>query len=318
MNKRIMLIVAFIILTIVSLFIGVVGVNLKDLIGLNKDTWFIVFNSRLPRTLAIILTATSMSIAGLIMQTISKNKFVSPSVVGITDSAQLGILIAFVFLGSLSLSFKLLFAFAFSVLGAFTFMMILNKIKFKNAIYVPLVGMMFAGVISAIVSFIAYQYNLTQFISTFGVGSFSIIVAGNYELLYVVLGPLVIAYIYMMQFNIIGVGEDFAKNLGLNYKRTLMVGLVIVALITASTYVIVGAIPFIGLIVPNLISLYYGDNLKKTFLDVGLFGSVLVLAADIISRVIIFPYEIPISLTMGVLGGVVFLYLIFRRVNYAK
>jgi iron complex transport system permease protein len=121
----------------------------------------------------------------------------------------------------------------------------------------------------------------------------------------------------MVQFNIIGVGEDFAKNLGVNYQKTLMVGLVVISLITASTYVVVGSIPFIGLVVPNLISLYYGDNLKKTIFDVSLFGSVFVLFADIFSRLIIYPYEIPISLTMGVIGSVVFLFLIYRRVNHA-
>ncbi|MDY3195237.1 MAG: iron chelate uptake ABC transporter family permease subunit [Paracholeplasma sp.] len=317
MKKRVMLVIAFVILTILSLATGVVDVNIKDLLSLDQRAWFIVFNSRLPRTVAIILTATSMSVSGLIMQTISKNKFVSPSVVGITDSAQLGILIAFVFFGSLSLTFKMVFSFLFAVLGAFVFMSILSRIKFKNAIYVPLVGMMFAGIIGSIVSFIAYQFNLTQFIQTFGIGSFSSIVSGNYELLYVVIVPLMIGFIYMVQFNIIGVGEDFAKNLGVNYQKTLMVGLVVISLITASTYVVVGSIPFIGLVVPNLISLYYGDNLKKTIFDVSLFGSVFVLFADIFSRLIIYPYEIPISLTMGVIGSVVFLFLIYRRVNHA-
>lgn len=317
LKKRVMLVIAFVILIVLSLSVGVVGINFKELIMLDEKSWFIVFNSRVPRTVAIILTATSMSVSGLIMQTISKNKFISPSVVGITDSAQLGILIAFLFFGSMSILFKTVFAFVFAVFGSLIFMTILNRIKFKNVIYVPLVGMMFAGIVSSIVSFIAYQFNLTQFIQTFGIGSFSTIVRGNYELLYVVLIPLVIGFIYMVQFNIIGVGEDFAKNLGVKYERTLMIGLVVISLITASTYVVVGSIPFIGLVVPNLISLYYGDNLKKTIFDVALFGSVFVLFADVISRMIIFPYEIPISLTMGVIGSVIFLFLIYRRVNHA-
>ncbi|PKK85485.1 MAG: hypothetical protein CVV63_05170 [Tenericutes bacterium HGW-Tenericutes-8] len=130
--------------------------------------------------------------------------------------------------------------------------------------------------------------------------------------------PIILAFIYMVQFNIVGLGEDFAKNLGVNYKRTMIIGLVVISMVTAAIFVVVGNIPFIGLVVPNLVSIYYGDNVKKTAWDVVLFGSVFVLLADIISRVIIFPYEIPVSLTMGVVGSIVFLYLIYRRVKYAK
>ena len=318
MKKRLYLIMLFTLLLILSISIGVSHINFIDVLKLDQDTWFLLLTSRLPRTIAIILTAVGLSISGLILQTISKNKFISPSVVGVTDSAQLGILLAYLLFGTLSLTFKLVFAFGFAVLGSVVFITILNKIKFKNEIYVPLIGMMFGSIIAAVVSFLAFQFNATQFVDTIGVGSFTTKIAGNYELLYVVVPPLILAFIYMVQFNIIGIGEDFAKNLGVNYKRTMMFGLVIISMTTAAIFVVVGSIPFIGLVVPNLVSIYYGDNVKKNAIDIALFGSVFVLIGDILSRIIIYPYEIPVSLTMGVLGSIIFLYLIYRRVNHAK
>lgn len=318
MQKRWVLIIIFILLVLTSISIGVAHIDIMLVLKMDKETWFLILTSRVPRTIAIIITATGLSISGLILQTIAKNKFISPSIVGVTDSAQLGLLIAYIAFGALSLSFKLVFAFGFAVLGSFVFLTILQKIKFKNDIYVPLIGLMFGSIVSAIVTFIGYRFNATQFVDTIGLGSFTTKIAGNYELLYVAIMPIIIAFVYMAQFNIIGLGEDFAKNLGVNYKKTMMIGLLVVSLVTASIFVVVGTIPFVGLVVPNLVSIYYGDNIKKTVWDVILFGSILVLFADIVSRVIIFPYEIPVSVTMGIIGSIVFLYLIYRRVHYAK
>ena len=138
MKKRLYLIILFTLLLILSISIGVSNINFIDVLKLDQDTWFLLLTSRVPRTIAIILTAVGLSISGLILQTISKNKFISPSIVGVTDSAQLGILLAYLLFGTLSLTFKLVFAFGFAVLGSFVFITILNKIKFKNDIYVPL------------------------------------------------------------------------------------------------------------------------------------------------------------------------------------
>ena len=86
-------------------------------------------------------------------------------------------------------------------------------------------------------------------------------------------------------------GEEFAKNLGVNYKKILIIGLTITSVISASTFIIVGPLPFLGLIIPNIISMYYGDNIKKNLIDIALFGSSFVLLNDIFSRVVIFPYD---------------------------
>ena len=89
------------------------------------------------------------------------------------------------------------------------------------------------------------------------------------------------------------------------------------SVITSVVVVTIGSIPFIGLIVPNIVSIYKGDNMKKSFSEVALLGALFVLICDILGRIIIYPYEVPISVIITVIGSVVFLILIFRRYRYA-
>jgi iron complex transport system permease protein len=140
---------------------------------------------------------------------------------------------------------------------------------------------------------------------------------GRYELLYITIPFVILAYLFANKFTVAGMGEDFSKNLGLHYRKIVNIGLVIVALITTSVVLTVGVIPFLGLIVPNIVSIYRGDHLRKSLPETALLGAVFVLFCDIIGRIIIFPYEISVSVIVGVLGSVIFVYLLMRRRAYA-
>jgi iron complex transport system permease protein len=315
-HRRFFLIIIFLILVIASLSVGVLDVSLSDLIRFDQDAWNVIWISRLPRTIAIILTASSLSIAGLIMQAISRNKFISPSTAGTTNAAILGVLIGYLIMGNQPVIIRSIFAFVFAMVSTLIFMLMLKRIKFKNVIYVPLIGMMYGAMISSVATFIAHRYNALQFLNTIGIGGFSNKAVGSYELLYLVVPAMIIALIYATRFSIVGMGEDFAKNLGVSYGVVISVGLFVIALISSVTFVMVGTLPFVGLIVPNLVTHYYGDHVKKTIVDIALFGSSFVLLNDILSRLIVFPYEISISFTMGVTGAIIFLVLIFRRMKY--
>ncbi len=279
---------------------------------------YVLLTSRIPRTVAVILTASSMSIAGLIMQAISRNKFVSPTTAGTTNAAVLGVLLGYLIMGNQSYIAKTLFALVFSMISTFIFMIIIQKIQFKNVIYIPLIGMMYGAMISSIATFIAHQFNALQFLNTIGVGGFGNKAIGTYEMLYLVVPVILIAFLYATRFSIVGMGQDFAKNLGVNYQRIIMIGLVVVSMITAVTFVMVGMLPFIGLIVPNLMTRFYGDDVKKTMFDVAIFGSAFVLLNDIISRVVVFPYEVSITFTMGFVGAIIFLILIMMSMKHEK
>lgn len=311
--RRWLLISLFITFFLLSIFIGVSKeMTIKALLQGDQRAWLIFRESRWPRTMAIVLSASALSIAGLIMQSISRNKFVSPSTSGTTDAAMLGILLSYIIIGSTSVVGRFLFAFGFAFISSFIYMRFVSKLKHRDVIYIPLMGIMYGGILSAFATFIALSTDSVDIINQLKHGQFTSITRDNYYMLLIVVIPLIIAMLYASKFSLVSAGKDFAVNLGVNYNFVLTIGVLIVSLISATTFLTIGPLPFIGLIIPNIMSSLYGDNVKKTIVDVGLFGAVFVLFNDIISRVIIYPSEISISLTMGIIGAIVFLFLIFK------
>lgn len=308
---------ALFIFSALSLFVGVKEIRLADLLQWNEEQWHIMFVSRIPRLISLIIAGASMGIVGLIMQQLSRNKFVSPTTAGTEDAARLGILVSLILFGAATTLQKMLLAFLFALLGTLLFMKILERVQFKNAIFIPLVGLMLGNVIDSITTFFAYKYNLIQSIGAWFFGDFSMIVSGRYEMLYISIPLVIIAYLYADRFTIAGMGEEFAVNLGLHYRQVVNIGLVIVALVTAVVILTVGTIPFLGLIIPNIVTILRGDHLRQNIFLTALLGAVFLLVCDILGRVLIYPYEIPIGLTVGIIGSVVFLYLLMRSRNHA-
>ncbi|SDM16992.1 ABC transporter permease [Sediminibacillus halophilus] len=307
---------ALLVLSFASLFIGVTSLSPSDIFHLTEDQFEILWVSRIPRLISILIAGMGMSICGLIMQQLSRNKFVSPTTAGTIDSARFGILMSLMLFSSAGPLQKMLVAFFFALLGTFIFMKILDKVKFKDAIFIPLVGLMFGNIVSSITTFFAYKEDLIQNMSSWLQGNFALIMQGRYEILFISIPLLAIAYLYANRFTIAGMGEEFSTNLGLNHKQVVNIGLVIVALVTTVVVLTVGMIPFLGLIIPNIVTIYQGDHLKKSLTHTALLGAVFVLACDVIGRVIIYPYEIAIGVTVGVIGSGIFLYLVLRRKAY--
>src|SRR3954449_6517006 len=132
------LIVAVIILSFLSLFVGVSHITPMDLLDFKSEETEVFLISRLPRLVAILLAGAGMSIAGLIMQQLSRNKFVSPTTAGTLDATRLGILVSMLLFTNASMLEKMAVAFAFALGGTVLFMQILDRIKFKDAIFIPL------------------------------------------------------------------------------------------------------------------------------------------------------------------------------------
>ena len=307
------------IVSIWALFVGVIDVDLNTLLfGGDGMELKICLLARIPRLLAILCTGVGMSVAGLIMQQLCMNKFVSPSTGATIQSAQFGILLSLVFIPSIGLWGRVLLAFAMSILGTWIFVWFVQKIQFKNTVLVPLIGIMFGNVLGGITSFIAYKFEVTQQLSTYFVGSFSLIVKGNYELVWLVVPLVIIAFIFANYFNIVGVGKDFSQNLGVSYKLVLFFGLTIASMITASVVTIVGQISYIGLIVPNIVAMFKGDKIKGTLVYTALLGALFVLVCDIVARSVIMPYELPMELIVGIIGSVMFIAMLIYKLGYGK
>lgn len=313
-----LLAVILLILSVWSLFVGVIDINVASLMNGSLEQWEIFLVSRLPRLLAILCTGVGMSVAGLMMQQLCMNKFVSPTTGAAISSAQFGILLALLFMPDSTLWGRAIFAFAAAVAGTWLFVWFIQKIQFKDVVMVPLVGIMFGNVIGGITNYLAYRYEMTQALSSWLVGHFSLVLRGRYEIVYLVVPLVILAFVFANHFNIVGMGKDFSKNLGVPYNVVLFMGLTIAAMITASVVVVVGSISYIGLIVPNVVAMFKGDKIRGTLVDTALFGAIFVLVCDMIGRVVIAPYELPIELIVGILGSILFIGLLLYRLKNGR
>ncbi|WP_025129118.1 ABC transporter permease [Pseudomonas sp. PH1b] len=300
-------------LCVASLLVGVRQLEWSQLFSLSSDAWLTLTASRLPRLAALVLTGIGLAVCGVILQHIVRNKFVEPGTTGGLDAAKLGILASLVLAPTAGTLGRMLFALLFCFVAGLLFVLIIRRIRFKSAVLVPVIGLMYGGVLSAIAEFYAYRNNIMQSMQGWLLGDFSRVVQGNYEIIYLILPIVGLTYLYAHRFTVLGMGEDLASSLGLNYGATVALGLLLVAVTVAATVITVGSIPFVGLVIPNLVALRYGDNLGRTLPIVALSGASLLLVCDILGRLLIYPFEVPIGLTAGSVGGVLFLALIFWR-----
>lgn len=318
LDSRLILFSVLIALSLLSIMIGSKDFSLHNAINLQGDDFQLLLISRLPRLLSILVTGASLSLAGLVMQTISSNKFVSPSTAGTMEWCKFGVMLSILLFGQQSSFVKMGIAFITALLGTIVFMQVVHRMKIKNAMIVPLIGMMLGNLVGAITNFVAYRYDIIQNMSSWLQGSFSLIIKGRYELLYIGIPFFLVAYAFANKFTIAGMGESMASNLGVNYKTVTTIGLMIVAFITSSVVVTVGSIPFVGLIIPNIVAMYRGDNVKRILFDTAMAGAIFVLVCDMVGRVLIFPYEISISVVISVIGSIIFLTMLYRRKTHAR
>lgn len=298
--------------SVLSLFVGVQSISITHLFQFSDLEQLVFWNTRIPRTASLIIAGATSSVCGLIMQHLTQNKFVSPTTAGTMDSARLGMLVAMLFFPASSILTRSFIAFIFAFLGTYLFIQLIKKIPGKNQIMIPLVGVMFGNIIGSVVTFFAYQFQLIQNMTSWLQGNFATVTKGDYELIYVSVPILIICYFFAYKFTIVGMGEDIAVNVGLNYERTQMLGLLLVAVASSVTLVTIGGLPFLGVIIPNIVSQFYGDQMKQTLWITAVSGSLFLVMCDILSRVIRQPYEVPVSLIVGVIGSIIFIVLLVK------
>lgn len=307
--------IAVALLALASLFVGVGEMTPARLWaeGFAGDAGELLLVSRLPRTLAILLAGTGMAVAGLIMQLLAQNRFVEPSTAGTVESASAGLLVMMLLAPGAPIVAKMIVASVSALGGTCLFLAILARVPLRSPLVVPLVGLMLGGVIQAATSFLAYRFDLLQSLGAWTMGDFSGVLRGRYELLWIAAALTLAAYLAADRLTLAGLGRDLSIGLGLDHRRTVLLGLVIVSLVTAVVVVTVGMIPFVGLIVPNAVSLAMGDNARRSVPFVALSGAGFVLLCDILGRVLAAPYELPVGTVVGVAGAALFLGLLLHR-----
>jgi len=300
-------IIFVVILGIISLFTGV-----YDIFG-QEDGMRMFFITRIPRTVSLMLTGAAMSMSGLVMQLITQNRLVESTTTGTIEWAGLGLVFVYMLFPAPSLVLRMTGAIVFSFVGTMIFFLFLRKIKLRSSLIVPIIGMMLGAVISAISTFIGLVFQMTQNIETWFVGSFASVQIGRYEYLWLIVIVTIIIFIFADRLTLAGLGEDIATSLGVNYNRIVLLGTGLISFAVGIVAAVIGNLPFLGLIVPNIVSMYRGDDLRSNLPWVCLLGMGTITLCDIISRTIIMPFEVPVSLILGTVGSVVFIIILLKQ-----
>lgn len=302
-----------VVLAVTSLNVGASRMKLLHLITQPDDkVTQLLFVSRWPRTLALTLSGAALAVSGLILQMLARNRLVDTSMVGTTEAATLGLLVCSILAPSMALWLKFSITTVFALFGTLLFLTVLQRIPLRSALIVPLVGLVLAGVIYAFSNLLSHQFELSQALRNWNKGDFSTILRGRYELLWIAAAMTCLAMVLADRFTVIGMGKDFAANIGVSYGRLMTVGVILISLVTASVVIIAGVLPFIGLIVPNGVRLITGDNVRRTIPLVAGAGSALMLSADLIGRLLIHPYEVPSATILTLIGSAIFILILLR------
>ncbi|MEN9062057.1 iron chelate uptake ABC transporter family permease subunit [Ponticoccus litoralis] len=281
--------------------------------SLSQDGGWLIWVSRLPRTAAALLAGAGLALAGVVVQQVVQNRLVEPSLTGTPEAAMLGLLAVTLIAPGMAVAGKMLVAAAAALAGMLGFLALADRVPRQDPMLLPIVGLIYGGILGATATWFAWSADLMQYLGTWRLGEFSGVVQGRYEWLWAVAALAALLYVVADRITILGLGETQARSLGLNYGRTRALGLVVVSTLTALVLVTVGVFPFVGLVAPNLISRWRGDNLRANLGVTALFGAALVLAADVLGRLIRYPYEIPAATVFAVFGAGVFLWLLHAR-----
>jgi iron-siderophore transport system permease protein len=294
-------------LVVLSLFTGV-----YDVVGA-QDGGEMFAITRIPRTIALVLAGAAMAMSGLVLQLLTQNRFVEPTTTGTTEWAGLGLLAVMVLVPGASIVARMTGAVIAAFVGTMVFFLFLRRVSLRSSLIVPIVGIMLGAVVGSVSTFIALQTDMLQSLGVWFAGSFTSVLRGQYEILWIVALVGVAVFVVADRFTVAGLGEEVSTNVGLNYERIVLIGSGLIAVATGVVTVVVGNLPFLGLIVPNIVSMLRGDDLRSNLPWVCLLGIAVVTVCDLVGRTVIMPFEVPVSLVLGVVGAVVFIALLLGQ-----
>lgn len=328
-NFNILMIILLVFIVIFSLFYGTVKVPILEIfkIILNKlgFTNFeiikksfipIILYVRLPRIIVSVLVGGALAVSGCTMQSILKNPIADSSIIGISSGASLGAVIAI----ATGLSTQYLFALPFlSIFCALLVSSLVYKISVMRAktdnLLLILSGIAMSSFISAISSLILTSLvdsQIREYIF-WSIGSLS---GRRWEHFYLGVGPIlilsIIIFFYGKELNILLLGDEEAKSLGINVSLVRKKILVMVAVLTGMSVCISGNIGFVGLIVPHILRKLIGPDNKKLLRASFLAGAFFLTLSDLLARLVLSPVEISVGIITALIGAPYFIYLIIR------
>ncbi|MCK4257650.1 MAG: iron ABC transporter permease [Halanaerobiales bacterium] len=318
---RISVIVFFAAMVVVGFFVsniyGAMDISVSDIIKaimsneMNANR-LVIWNIRIPRTIVAGLVGINLALAGGILQGVMRNPLADPGIIGISAGAGLaGICLLIVFP-----EYQFLLA-PVSFIGAMFASMLIYILAWKNGIQpmrVILAGVAVASFFGAGISgLMIFNSEKVHGALMFMAGGLSTRSWPQVEIIlpYTIIG-LFLALIMANKLNILVLGDDVARGLGLNVERVRIGLTAIAALLAASAVSVVGLLGFVGLIVPHTARMIVGSNYKYLFPASAFLGACIVIFCDTFARMAFDPIEIPVGIVMAVLGTPFFLYLLRR------
>jgi len=317
------------IFTILNLSLGSVNIPFKEvLLSLlgdkdGKQSWvYIIQNYRLPKAITAILVGSGLSVSGLLMQTLFRNPLAGPFVLGISSGASLGVALLVMgasFLGLSSLAFSNFGIAIASSLGAFLVLLAVMIVaqKVRNTMSILIIGLMFGSLTSAIISVLAYFSSAEQlqqylFWSFGNLGNLSWNELLIFFVIYFIGMTLIILIIKPL--NSLLLGENYAKSLGVNIKKTRNITLLITAILTGVITAFSGPIAFVGLAVPHLAKMVFNSSNHKILLPAtAIIGAIIMLLSDTIAQLPNSEFTLPINAITSLFGAPIVIWLLVRK-----
>lgn len=312
--------------TILSIFIGKYSISIKEIVLILKDAVLrtnsniepmkvnVVLGLRLPRVLAAILVGMALSISGACFQGVFNNPLVSPDFLGVSQGACIGAAIGILF--SHDAFLINVFAFLSGIASVVITMLVSQVIKFKTNITMVLAGIIVGTLMSSVLGFIKFVADpATELasITYWTMGSFSYV---DTKLVTVSAVLLIVCFIVLYRIawkiDVLAVGEDEAKVLGLNVSLIRNIVIVCSTLITATAICLAGTIGWVGLIIPHFARILVGSSNKKLLPVSALAGGVFMIIVDTLTRTV-GSVEMPVSILTGFIGAPVFLLLLYVK-----
>lgn len=302
---------------LISLRIGSIDVSFKELIDgmfLSKQSnnFLIIRDLRMPRVLSAVLIGGNLAVAGALLQTTMKNPLADPGIIGISSGASLGAIAVMVIFTDL-IKYKIIIAFIGGIIAA-CLVYLIGEDKGFSPVRIILAGVCVNSILNALSSMVTvFNSAGVSSIQTWLLGSLVNVTWNDFKILalYTIVG-IALCLLVIKSCDLMGLGDKTAQSLGLNVNRVrVMITFVAVFLTSISTGV-GGVISFVGLVIPHICRFLIGSSHKFLIPFSYFMGGFLLLVADTVSRNIFRPYEIPVGLTMCLVGGPFFIYILRR------
>lgn len=304
----------------ISMCVGRYSISIQDVFGFffGKDipelSRRVIINLRIPRTILAALIGAALSVSGAIYQSAFNNKLVSPDLLGVSSGSSVGACLAIL----LGLSGAIISAFSFAIGFVAVALTVIIAKAFGNRSNVILLlsGIAIGGLMSSLVGLLKYLADDEMKLSEMTFWLLGDISGATMKDIYLMLPITIVAcavaVILSWRLNILSLGEREAKSLGVNYKATMIILIIVATLLTAGAVSVSGTIGWVGLVIPNIVRLFFGSDNRKV-IPVSIFaGASYMMIVDMLARTLA-PNEIPLSVITGIIGTPLFLISIFKR-----